>query len=92
MSLNMYNFRQKSITPIFTLQHKFTSNCENSTVILDLIQRTKDAVRELDNLQYRRMKKILMAETPSEEQGGLNGPDDSISMDSSSQVKGGNYG
>ena len=61
-------------------------------MILDLIQRTKDAVRELDNLQYRRMKKILMAETPSEEQGGLNGPDDSISMDSSSQVKGGNCG
>lgn len=26
---------------------------------MDLIQRTKDAVRELDNLQYRRMKKII---------------------------------
>lgn len=29
---------------------------------MDLIQRTKDAVRELDNLQYRKMKKILFQE------------------------------
>lgn len=29
---------------------------------MDLIQRTKDAVRELDNLQYRKMKKILLPE------------------------------
>ncbi|XP_060941923.1 serine/threonine-protein kinase TAO1-like isoform X2 [Limanda limanda] len=29
---------------------------------MDLIQRTKDAVRELDNLQYRKMKKILLHE------------------------------
>uniref|UniRef100_A0ABK0LSH7 Serine/threonine-protein kinase TAO3 n=1 Tax=Rattus norvegicus TaxID=10116 RepID=A0ABK0LSH7_RAT len=32
-------------------------------VLIDLIQRTKDAVRELDNLQYRKMKKILFQET-----------------------------
>lgn len=30
---------------------------------MDLIARTKDAVRELDNLQYRKMKKILFQET-----------------------------
>uniref|UniRef100_A0A2D4M7G9 non-specific serine/threonine protein kinase n=2 Tax=Micrurus spixii TaxID=129469 RepID=A0A2D4M7G9_9SAUR len=43
---------------------------------MDLIQRTKDAVRELDNLQYRKMKKILFqeaqngpnAEAPEEEE------------------------
>lgn len=29
-------------------------------VLIDLIQRTKAAVRELDNLNYRKMKKILM--------------------------------
>lgn len=29
---------------------------------MDLILRTKDAVRELDNLQYRKMKKILFQE------------------------------
>jgi hypothetical protein len=34
---------------------------------LDLIQRTKDAVRELDNLQYKRLKKILMAGDIDEE-------------------------
>jgi len=28
--------------------------------LIDLIQRTKAAVRELDNLNYRKMKKILM--------------------------------
>lgn len=33
------------------------------TVVMDLIARTKDAVRELDNLQYRKMKKILFQET-----------------------------
>ena len=37
------------------------------TVVMDLIARTKDAVRELDNLQYRKMKKILFHEA-------LNGP------------------
>lgn len=32
-------------------------------MVMDLIARTKDAVRELDNLQYRKMKKILFQET-----------------------------
>lgn len=32
------------------------------TSVMDLIARTKDAVRELDNLQYRKMKKILFHE------------------------------
>lgn len=36
-------------------------------MVMDLIARTKDAVRELDNLQYRKMKKILFHEA-------LNGP------------------
>ena len=50
---------------------------------MDLILRTKEAVRELDNLQYRRMKKILMAETSSED-ASLNGPDELVGE--SSQV------
>ncbi len=33
------------------------------TVIMDLISRTKAAVRELDNLNYRKMKKILMVDS-----------------------------
>ena len=31
-------------------------------MLLDLIARTKNAVRDLDNLNYRKMKKILMNE------------------------------
>lgn len=43
-------------------QHEFV-RCERPPrVLIDLIQRTKDAVRELDNLQYRKMKKILFQE------------------------------
>lgn len=44
------------------LRHEFV-RCERPPrVLIDLIQRTKDAVRELDNLQYRKMKKILFRE------------------------------
>lgn len=32
-------------------------------ILIDLIQRTKAAVRELDHLNYRKMKKILMIDT-----------------------------
>jgi hypothetical protein len=51
---------------------------------LDLIQRTKDAVRELDNLQYKRLKKILMAGVIDEE-NRPNGRSD-LAEDDSSQV------
>ncbi|XP_066487355.1 serine/threonine-protein kinase TAO2 isoform X2 [Tiliqua scincoides] len=44
------------------LKHRFLLRERPQTVIMDLIQRTKDAVRELDNLQYRKMKKILFQE------------------------------
>uniref|UniRef100_A0A8V5HGH8 non-specific serine/threonine protein kinase n=1 Tax=Melopsittacus undulatus TaxID=13146 RepID=A0A8V5HGH8_MELUD len=39
------------------LKHMFVLRERPETVLIDLIQRTKDAVRELDNLQYRKMKK-----------------------------------
>jgi thousand and one amino acid protein kinase len=67
----------------FFFQHPFVNQTDAQNVILDLIQRTKDAVRELDNLQYRRMKKILMAETPSEDQQSLNGPEEFSSAENS---------
>lgn len=35
----------------------------STNVLIDLIQRTKAAVRDLDNLNYRKMKKILMVES-----------------------------
>uniref|UniRef100_H2LDT8 non-specific serine/threonine protein kinase n=1 Tax=Oryzias latipes TaxID=8090 RepID=H2LDT8_ORYLA len=44
------------------LQHAFLQRERPESVLMDLIQRTKDAVRELDNLQYRKMKKILLPE------------------------------
>uniref|UniRef100_A0AAY4EUZ5 non-specific serine/threonine protein kinase n=1 Tax=Denticeps clupeoides TaxID=299321 RepID=A0AAY4EUZ5_9TELE len=44
------------------LQHAFVQRERPDSVLMDLIQRTKDAVRELDNLQYRKMKKILFQE------------------------------
>uniref|UniRef100_A0A8C5FPU6 Serine/threonine-protein kinase TAO3 n=1 Tax=Gadus morhua TaxID=8049 RepID=A0A8C5FPU6_GADMO len=44
------------------LKHDFVRRERPPRVLMDLIQRTKDAVRELDNLQYRKMKKILYQE------------------------------
>ncbi|XP_064620244.1 serine/threonine-protein kinase TAO1-B-like isoform X2 [Lineus longissimus] len=64
------------------LQHRFISDPRHPNVILDLIQRTKDAVRELDNLQYRKMKKILMVDARESEQR-TNGPSDEIAGDDS---------
>lgn len=45
------------------LNHHFLCRERPHSVVMDLITRTKDAVRELDNLQYRKMKKILFQET-----------------------------
>ncbi|XP_035291306.1 serine/threonine-protein kinase TAO1 isoform X1 [Anguilla anguilla] len=44
------------------LKHAFVQRERPESVLMDLILRTKDAVRELDNLQYRKMKKILFQE------------------------------
>ncbi|XP_076256599.1 serine/threonine-protein kinase Tao isoform X2 [Rhynchophorus ferrugineus] len=43
------------------LAHPFVKGI-SPNVLVDLIQRTKAAVRDLDNLNYRKMKKILMVE------------------------------
>uniref|UniRef100_A0A4W5R5S5 Serine/threonine-protein kinase TAO3 n=1 Tax=Hucho hucho TaxID=62062 RepID=A0A4W5R5S5_9TELE len=61
------------------LRHDFVRRERPPRVLTELIQRTKDAVRELDNLQYRKMKKILyqekhngpMGESQEEEEVGL---------------------
>ncbi|CAK9292401.1 unnamed protein product [Gordionus sp. m RMFG-2023] len=43
------------------LQHSFLSRLQDPRVILlDLIARTTEAVRKLDNLSYRKMKKMLL--------------------------------
>ncbi|CAB1349002.1 unnamed protein product, partial [Coregonus sp. 'balchen'] len=44
------------------LKHAFVQRERPDSVLMDLIVRTKVAVRELDNLQYRKMKKILFQE------------------------------
>ncbi|XP_078410144.1 serine/threonine-protein kinase TAO3 isoform X2 [Cetorhinus maximus] len=50
-------------TSLELLRHDFVRREHPQRVLCDLIARTKDAVRELDNLQYRKMKKILFQET-----------------------------
>jgi len=45
------------------LHHQFITRARPTSVIIELIQRTKAAVRDLDNLNYRKMKKILMVES-----------------------------
>lgn len=45
------------------LRHAFVMRDRPESVLIEMIQRTKDAVRELDNLQYRKMKKLLFQET-----------------------------
>ncbi|XP_076367355.1 serine/threonine-protein kinase Tao-like isoform X1 [Tachypleus tridentatus] len=59
------------------LQHLFITRSRASRVILDLIQRTKGAVRELDNLNYRKMKKILMVDSQENEVLTVDGEEDS---------------
>ena len=44
----------------FCFQHQFVARVKATSVLLDLIARTKNAVRDLDNLNYRKMRKILM--------------------------------
>lgn len=64
------------------LKSPFIVKTRPPNVILDLIQRTKDAVRELDNLQYKRLKKILMA-GDTDEENRPNGRSDLAEDDSS---------
>lgn len=52
----------QEVLSVFFLQHAFVQRERPESVLIDLINRTKDAVRELDNLQYRKMKKILFQE------------------------------
>ncbi|XP_045516518.1 serine/threonine-protein kinase Tao isoform X2 [Pieris brassicae] len=48
------------------LSHPYITRPRSPTVLVDLIQRTKAAVRDLDNLNYRKMKKILMVDGDNE--------------------------
>jgi len=52
------------------LTHPFITRPKSTHVLTDLISRTKAAVRDLDNLNYRKMKKILMADAETDSQSG----------------------
>ncbi|KAL6428258.1 hypothetical protein ACFW04_008521 [Cataglyphis niger] len=78
------------------LSHPFVTRSRSPQVLIDLIQRTKAAVRELDNLNYRKMKKILMIDacetestvgdaddTPDEQTGGDSSKSNSINSEHS---------
>ncbi|PRD25191.1 UNVERIFIED_CONTAM: Tao [Trichonephila clavipes] len=66
------------------LQHPFIVNPRPSRVIMDLIHRTKAAVRELDNLNYRKMKKILMVDSQENEVSTGEPEEDSTNSSSTS--------
>ncbi|KAJ8964973.1 hypothetical protein NQ314_004490 [Rhamnusium bicolor] len=77
------------------LTHQFVTRNRSPNVLTDLIQRTKAAVRDLDNLNYRKMKKILMVEncetestidvddTPDEHTGGDSSKSNSVTSEHS---------
>ncbi|XP_053660465.1 serine/threonine-protein kinase Tao isoform X2 [Anopheles marshallii] len=67
------------------LKHTFVTRVRSPNVLIDLIARTKAAVRELDNLNYRKMKKILMVDCETESNIGdaEDTPDEQIGGDSS---------
>lgn len=77
------------------LSHQFITRSRSPNVLIDLIQRTKAAVRDLDNLNYRKMKKILMIEncetestidvddTPDEHTGGDSSKSNSVTSEQS---------
>jgi len=44
------------------LTHKFIIGLSDRKVLVDLIRKTKEIVRDLDNLQYRKIKKLIMVE------------------------------
>ncbi|UJR21547.1 hypothetical protein I4U23_024631 [Adineta vaga] len=46
--------------PSELLKTTFIINKSNRDILIELIRRTKEAVKEFDNIRYRRMKKVLM--------------------------------
>jgi len=83
------------------LSHSFVNSGRSPHVLIDLIQRTKAAVHELDNQNYRKTKKILMIDscesestagdaddTPDEQTGADSSKSDSITSEHSVQSMG----
>jgi len=62
-------------------QHKFIAKPRSGNVLRDLIVRTKAIVRELDNFQYRKMRKLMYldeqtASSSTAELSSLDGSED----------------
>lgn len=55
------------------LNHDFIVKFSNRDALIELIKKTKDIVRDLDNLQYRKMKKIIMIENSNSSLAGASG-------------------
>uniref|UniRef100_A0A667XFN0 non-specific serine/threonine protein kinase n=1 Tax=Myripristis murdjan TaxID=586833 RepID=A0A667XFN0_9TELE len=55
-------FNMNAMSALYHIAQNESPTLQSKSVLMDLILRTKDAVRELDNLQYRKMKKILLQE------------------------------
>lgn len=66
------------------IQHEFLTRHQQKNILKELVQRTKSQVRALDNMNYKRVKKIFMNEgTPGAEDASSFDNDD----DASSQVR-----
>ena len=55
------------------LKHVFITELSDRKALNELIRKTKEIVRDLDNLQYRKMKKIIMVDGSSSSSGGGGG-------------------
>lgn len=65
------------------LGHIFITRSRSTTTITELINRTKEAVRNLDKQSYSRVKKIFMGDTEqveNNENNAINGPQDTDSV------------
>ena len=56
----------------FLFQTTFVTSRSNREILIDLIRRTKEAVKEFDNIRYRRMRKVLMGHHEQSATGSFN--------------------
>jgi len=63
------------------LTSRFIKKQRRHNVVMELIARTKQAVRALDNMNYKRMKKILVTDVTAETGDDVSDPGDTSSID-----------
>ena len=68
---------------LFNHQHPFVRKTRRSDVILELIHRTKTAVKQLDNLQFRRLNKLLVNGANEE---GISDPASMVDVDDNTSL------